>query len=74
MKHKKALVITPTFFNEEHYREGWGAMVRKLVDEWTFTNAGIANVEHVFLYAVNAADDRKREDYLREVSRLGREF
>ncbi len=74
LKHKRALVITPTFFGEEHYRQGWGTALTKVVDEWTFTNTGTPDVDHVFLYAVNAADDKTRERYLQTVFRLGKEF
>lgn len=74
LKHQKALVITPTFFTRDHYGLGWDAAVRKVVDEWTFTNTGIGNVEHVFLYAVNAADDNLRSEYLETAHRLGRQF
>jgi NAD(P)H dehydrogenase (quinone) len=74
LKHKKALVITPTFFTEEHYRQGWQAALTKVLDEWTFTNTGIENVEHVFLYAVDAAGEETRKTYLQKVRRLGRDF
>jgi NAD(P)H dehydrogenase (quinone) len=74
LKHKKALVITPTFFSEAHYSKGWEAAVRKVLDEWTFTNTGIADVEHVFLYAVNAADENARKEYLEKAYRLGKDF
>jgi NAD(P)H dehydrogenase (quinone) len=74
LKHKKALIITPTFFAEEHYRQGWGAALTKAVDEWTFINTGIQNVEHVFLYAVNAADEETRAKYLQKAFVLGKDF
>lgn len=74
LKHKKALVITPTFFTEEHYSQGWQGAVTKILDEWTFTNTGIANVEHVFLYAVNSVDQATREAYLQKALRLGQAF
>jgi NAD(P)H dehydrogenase (quinone) len=74
LKHKKALIITPTFFTEEHYRQGWGSALTKVVDEWTFINTGIQNVDHVFLYAVNAADEKTRAEYLRRAFLLGKDF
>lgn len=74
LKHKRALVITPTFFTKEHYNQGWEAAVRKVLDEWTFTNTGIGNVDHVFLYAVNAADDITRKGYLADVHQFGKQF
>jgi NAD(P)H dehydrogenase (quinone) len=74
LKHNRALVIPPTFFAEEHYRQGWQAALTKVLDEWTFTNTGIENVGHVFLYAVNAADEATREGYLQKARGLGQEF
>jgi hypothetical protein len=48
--------------------------MRKVVDEWTFTNPGIGNVERVMFYAVTAADDKTRREYLTTAYRLGKEF
>lgn len=74
LKHRKALVITPTFFTEKHYSQGWQAAVTKILDEWTFTNTGIAKVDHVFLYAVNSVDQATRQIYLQVALRLGQAF
>jgi NAD(P)H dehydrogenase (quinone) len=75
LKHGKALIISGTFFDERHYQqEGWGAAMTQSVDEWTFSNPGIANVGRVMFYAVNAADEATRRTYLDTARRLGRDF
>ena len=73
--HKKALILTPTFFRESDYRDsGCGAAIERLVDDFGFRYPGIEQVEHVYFYAVNATDDATRSDYLRQAYRLGHEF
>jgi NAD(P)H dehydrogenase (quinone) len=75
MKHKKALIMTPTFFRESDYREsGCGAAIERLVDDFGFRYPGIETVEHVYFYAVAAADDDTRRGYLQLAYRLGHEF
>lgn len=55
-------------------RQGREAAVTKAVDEWTFTNTGIGDVERVLLYALNAADEHLRLEYPEAAYRLGRQF
>ena len=75
LKHRKALIMTPTFFRERDYREsGCGAAIERLVDDFGFRYPGIEQVEHVFFYAVMAADDETRREYLQQAYRLGHEF
>jgi NAD(P)H dehydrogenase (quinone) len=75
MKHRKALIMTPTFFRESDYREsGCGAAIERLVDDFGFRYPGIRRVEHVYFYAVQAVDDETRGDYLQQAYRLGHEF
>ena len=75
MKHKKALIMTPTFFREGDYRDsGCGAAIERLVDDFGFRYPGIETVEHVYFYAVSAVDDATRQRYLRRAYRLGHEF
>ncbi len=53
LKHRKALIMTPTFFRESDYRDsGCGAAIERLVDDFGFRYPGIRNVEHVYFYAV----------------------
>ncbi|MGH3143841.1 MAG: NAD(P)H-dependent oxidoreductase [Gaiellales bacterium] len=75
MTHKKALILTPTFFRESDYRDsGCGAAIERLVDDFGFRYPGIEQVEHVYFYAVMAVDDATRREYLQRAYRLGREF
>ena len=62
LKHKKALIMTPTFFRESDYRDsGCGAAIERLVDDFGFRYPGIEQVEHVYFYAVGAVDDATRQ-------------
>ena len=75
LKHRKALIMTPTFFRESDYRDsGCGAAIERLVDDFGFRYPGIEQVEHVYFYAVSAVDDTTRQDYLQQAYRLGQEF
>ena len=75
LQHKKALIMTPTFFRESDYRDsGCGAAIERLVDDFGFRYPGIERVEHVYFYAVGAAVTRRRRDYLQRAYRLGHEF
>ena len=75
LRHRKALIMTPTFFRESDYRDsGCGAAIERLVDDFGFRYPGVEQVEHVYFYAVNAADEETRREYLRQAYRLGHEF
>ena len=75
LEHRKALIMTPTFFRERDYREsGCGAAIERLVDDFGFRYPGIETVEHVYFYAVGAVDDVTRRDYLQQAYRLGQMF
>jgi NAD(P)H dehydrogenase (quinone) len=75
MKHRKALIMTPTFFRERDYQaSGCQAAITKLIDDFGFRYPGIETVEHVYFYAVGAVDEETRKGYLREAYRLGHEF
>lgn len=75
LKHAKALIMTPTFFRESDYRDsGFRAAIERLVDDFGFRYPGIEQVEHVYFYAVEAAGDATRRDYLQQAYRLGHEF
>lgn len=75
LRHKKALIMTPTFFRESDYGDsGCGAAIERLVDDFGFRYPGIETVEHVYFYAVGAVDDATRRDYLQRAYRLGHEF
>jgi NAD(P)H dehydrogenase (quinone) len=75
MQHKKALIMTPTFFRESDYRDsGCGAAIERLVDDFGFRYPGIGQVDHVYFYSVMAVDDATRREYLQQAYRLGHEF
>ena len=74
LKHKKALIISTTFFNETDYRQGYADARRKLIDEWSFEYPGVERVERVDFYATRAVDSKIRQDYLRHASLLGKNF
>lgn len=74
LSQEKALVITPTFFTEEEYDRGWRDAVDTVICDWGLKMAGVKSAEHVYLYAVVAADDARRGQYLDRAYRLGRDF
>lgn len=74
LKHKKALIISTTLFNEEAYRSGLAEAMKQLIDDFGFTYPGIERVEHVYFYAVHGADDRTRQMYLERAYLLGKVF
>lgn len=74
LTHKRVLIISTTFFNEADYRQGFADAIRKTTDDWSFRYPGVQNVEHVYLYATLAVTGDTRQEYLRRVFRLGRDF
>lgn len=75
LHHRKALIMTPTFFRESDYRDsGCGAAIERLVDDFGFRYPGIDVVEHVYFYAVSAVDEATRHAYLQRAYRLGLEY
>jgi len=75
LRHRKALLMTSTFFRESDYREsGCGQAIERLVDDFGFRYPGIRTVEHVYFYAVGAVDTETRRSYLQQAYRLGHEF
>lgn len=74
LKHRKALIINTTLFNEETYRSGFADAMGRLMDDWGLRFPGIQNVEHVYFYAVYGASDETRRAYLARAYTLGRDF
>jgi len=74
LRHKKALIINTTIFNEQAYQSGFGDAMKRLMDDWGLRYPGIKTVDHVFFYAVHGADDATRRGYLDRAYTLGREF
>ena len=74
LRHRKALIISTTCFDEAAYRNGLGEAMRLLVDEFALRFPGIQRVEHQYFYAVIMADEATRRRYLETAYRLGLEF
>ena len=73
-KHRKALIISTTLFNEKAYEGGMGQAMKRLMDDFGFRYPGIKNVEHVYFYSVSAVDAATRQSYLQQAYCLGKEF
>jgi NAD(P)H dehydrogenase (quinone) len=74
LKQRKGLILTPTFFTEEEYDRGWRQAMDTILCDWGLEMAGVQEAEHVYFYAVLAAGDETRREYLQTAYRLGREF
>jgi NAD(P)H dehydrogenase (quinone) len=74
LKHKKALIISTTLWDERSYEGQLRGAMKALIDEYSLSYPGIQSVEHVYFHAVHGAGDAKRRGYLDRAYALGREF
>lgn len=74
LRHKKALIINTTLFNEQAYQSGLAQAMKQLIDDFAFSYPGIERVEHVYFYAAHGAGDATRRGYLERAYLLGKEF
>lgn len=74
LKHKKALIINTTIFDEASYQGELGAAMKTLTDDFALHYPGIETVQHVYFHAVHGASASKRQSYLDEAYRLGKNF
>jgi NAD(P)H dehydrogenase (quinone) len=74
LRHRKALVITPTIFSEDDYRSGLEEPIRRIVDDWGLRYPGVKHVEHVYFYKAAVADKATLRGYLDRAYNLGREY
>jgi NAD(P)H dehydrogenase (quinone) len=74
LRHRKALLLTPTLFDEASYATGLREAIGRLVDDFALHMPGIEQVQHEYFYAVHGADVRTRLDHLRRAQALGRHF
>jgi len=74
LKHKKALIMNTTIFDERSYEDKLGAAMKVLIDDFCLRYPGIQNVEHVYFHAVHGADDATRQGYLERAYSLGKTF
>ena len=75
LKHKRALFIITTGFQEQIYKaSGAEDAMKKVYVDLTLKMMGVQNAEQVFLYGVSTVDDETRKRYLELAYRLGKEF
>ncbi len=74
LTQEKGLILTPTFFTEQEYDRGWREAVDTVLCEWSLKMAGVKEAHHAYFYAATSVSDEKRQEYLQEAHRLGREF
>lgn len=74
LRHKKALIINTTIWDQRAYDAGLRDAMKALVDEYSLIYPGVQSVEHVYFYAVNGADEATRRGYLERAYDLGRNF
>lgn len=74
LRHKKALIINTTIWDERAYEAGLGAAMKTIIDEYCLMYPGVETVEHVYFHAVHGADDATRQKYLKRAYALGRNF
>jgi NAD(P)H dehydrogenase (quinone) len=65
LKIKKAVIMQPTFFNEEVYREkGFKAAMEKTIDDWSLKYPGIEKVDHLYFHSILSVSTETRKKYL----------
>jgi NAD(P)H dehydrogenase (quinone) len=74
LTQEKGLIVTPTFFTEDEYDRGWRDAMDTVLCGWSLKMAGVKQAEHAYFYAAASVGDEKRQEYLQEAYRLGREF
>ena len=74
LTQEKGLIVTPTFFTEEEYDRGWREAMDTVLCNWSLKMAGVKEAHHAYFYAALSASDEKRQEYLQDAYRLGREF
>ena len=74
LRHEKALVINTTHFREETYQGEFGKAMTAIIDDWGLRYPGVKKVEHVFFYGVGVSTPEKRQEWLDQAYRLGRDF
>lgn len=74
LRHKKALVINTTIFDEASYKGDLGVAMKVAIDDFALRYPGVEKVDHEYFYAVNGADDATRKTYLDRAYSLGKNF
>jgi NAD(P)H dehydrogenase (quinone) len=66
--------MTSTLFDKDAYDDGIRDAISKVVDDWGFRYPGIADVEHVYFYAVASASADVIQRYLDQTYAPGGDF
>lgn len=74
LRQRKGLIITPTFFTEDEYDNGWRDAMDTILCDWCLKMAGVRETEHVYFYAVVAVGAEGRAQYLEQAYQLGKEY
>jgi NAD(P)H dehydrogenase (quinone) len=74
LRHKKALILSTTLFDERSYQTELAPAMKVLLDDFAFRFPGIEQVEHEYFYAVNASSPETRQKYLERARALGERF
>jgi NAD(P)H dehydrogenase (quinone) len=74
LTQEKGLILTPTFFTEQEYDTGWREAMDTVLCDWSLKMAGVEEAHHAYFYAVSAVSEERRQEYLQEAYRLGRDF
>lgn len=74
LRHRKALLMSTTFFKQADYEHGLKDAMETVIDSWGFRYPGIKNVEHEYFWAVPSVDAATRQQYLARAQELGRDF
>ena len=65
LKIKKAIIMHPTFFNEQVYREkGFKTAMEKTIDDWSLKYPGIEIVDHIYFHSILSVSPETRKKYL----------
>jgi NAD(P)H dehydrogenase (quinone) len=65
LKLKKAVIMHPTFFNEQVYREkGFRVAMEKTIDDWSLKYPGIEKVDHIYFHSILSVSPETRRKYL----------
>ena len=74
LRHRKALILQTTIWDQASYETGLKAAMQVVLDEYALRFPGIREVRHEFFHAVPSADDATRAAYLERAYRLGLTF
>ncbi len=75
LKLKKAIIMHPTFFNEQVYREkGFKEAMEKTIDEWSLRFPGVEKVDHLYFHSILSVGPETRKKYLEIAYLKGRDL